>query len=123
MAFVGLSSFGQTSVQFMMLWQRNSLYGSSRSSRRSPVAWSRESAMKRYDCSSAAGPRNLSGFHQNDGHEVEQQAHRMHSYRPFSFSRSSGDCRRSFSGGGSLLMTYGFTEWYWLKNCVMSTIR
>jgi ERCC4-type nuclease len=26
-----------------------------------------------------AGPTNLSGFHQNDGQEVEQQAHRMHS--------------------------------------------
>ena len=24
-------------------------------------------------------PTNLSGFHQNDGQDVEQQAHRMHS--------------------------------------------
>ncbi len=29
--------------------------------------------------SSPAGPTNLSGFHQNEGQEVEQQAHRMHS--------------------------------------------
>ena len=27
---------------------------------------------------------NLSGFHQNEGQEVEQQAQRMHSYRPSS---------------------------------------
>ena len=46
-ALVGFSPFGQTSTQFMMVWQRNSRYGSSRLSRRSPVAWSRLSAMKR----------------------------------------------------------------------------
>ena len=38
---------GQTSTQFMIVWQRNRRYGSSRLSRRSPVAWSRLSAMKR----------------------------------------------------------------------------
>ena len=32
-------------------------------------------------------------------------AHRMHSYRPSSASRSTGDCIRSFSGSGSWLMT------------------
>src|SRR5664279_1160254 len=47
MARVGLSCFGQTSTQFMMTWQRNSRYGSSRLSRRSLVAASRLSAMKR----------------------------------------------------------------------------
>src|SRR5437763_587764 len=52
-----------------------------------------------------AGPTNLSGFHHHDGHEVEQQAQRMQSYSPFRCSRSSGDCSRSRSGGGSLLMT------------------
>src|SRR5918992_2263257 len=41
MAFVGLSPFGHTSTQFMMVWQRNRRYGSSRLSRRSLVAWSR----------------------------------------------------------------------------------
>src|SRR4029077_16947272 len=46
-ALVGLRFFGQTSTQFMMVWQRNSRYGSSRLSRRSLVAWSRVSAMKR----------------------------------------------------------------------------
>src|ERR1017187_5882344 len=46
-AFVGFSPFGQTSTQFMIVWQRKSRYGSSRLSRRSPVAWSRLSAMKR----------------------------------------------------------------------------
>src|SRR6185436_11136709 len=59
MARVGLRPFGQTSTQFMMVWQRNRRYGSSRLSRRSAVAWSRESAMKRYACKSPAGPTNL----------------------------------------------------------------
>src|SRR5690242_7182942 len=79
MARVGLSCFGQTSTQFMIVWQRKSRYGSSRLSRRSLVASSRLSAMKRYACSSPAGPTNLSGFHQKLGHDVEQLAHRMHS--------------------------------------------
>src|SRR2546428_6261266 len=78
-AFVGFRFFGQTSTQFMMVWQRNKRYGSFRLSSRSAVAWSRVSAMKRYACKRPAGPTTLSGFHQNDGHEVEQQAHRMHS--------------------------------------------
>src|SRR5688572_11161099 len=37
-ALVGLRFFGQTSTQFMMVWQRNSRYGSSRLSSRSEVA-------------------------------------------------------------------------------------
>src|SRR5207248_5164812 len=79
--------------------------------------------MNRYAASSPAGPTNLSGFHQNDGHAVEQHAQRMHSYSPSSSSRSSGDCRRSFSGGGDSLTRYGLIEWYCLKNWLMSTIR
>src|SRR3954451_11202400 len=47
MALVGFRFFGQTSTQFMMVWQRNRRYGSSRLSSRSLVAWSRVSAMKR----------------------------------------------------------------------------
>src|SRR5450432_606759 len=46
-ARVGFRPFGQTSTQFMIVWQRNRRYGSSRLSRRSPVAWSRLSEMKR----------------------------------------------------------------------------
>ena len=46
-ARVGLRFFGHTSTQFMIVWQRNSRYGSSRLSRRSDVARSRVSAMKR----------------------------------------------------------------------------
>src|ERR1700674_1602342 len=46
-ASVGLSPFGQTSTQFMMLWQRNNRYGSSRLSSRPLVAWSRLSAINR----------------------------------------------------------------------------
>src|SRR6185369_14529683 len=67
-ALVGLSPFGQTSTQFMIVWQRKRRYGSSRSSRRAPIASSRVSAMKRYAARSPAGPTNLSGFHQKDGH-------------------------------------------------------
>lgn len=37
-ARVGFSPLGQTSTQFMIEWQRNSRYGSSRLSRRSLVA-------------------------------------------------------------------------------------
>ena len=59
--------------------------------------------MKRYAWIRPAGPTNLSGFHQYEGHWLLQQAHRMHSYAPFSLSRSAGDCRRSFSGGGSAI--------------------
>ena len=47
MASAGFRLFGQTSVQFMMVWQRNSRYGSSRLSKRCDVAWSRLSTMKR----------------------------------------------------------------------------
>src|SRR5207237_796475 len=46
-ARVGLSDLGHTSMQFMIVWQRNSRYGCSRLSRRSLVAWSRLSAMNR----------------------------------------------------------------------------
>ena len=46
-ARIGFSPLGQTSTQFMIEWQRNSRYGSSRLSSRSLVAWSRVSARKR----------------------------------------------------------------------------
>ncbi len=113
MARVGFSPFGQTSTQFMMVWQRNSLNGPSRLASRSSVAWSRLSARKRQDCSSAAGPRNLSGFHQNDGQEVEQQAHRMHSYRPSSWSRSAGALAMLHFRYRILIDQVGFDARYW----------
>src|SRR6185312_7161476 len=91
-ASVGLRFFGHTSTHFMIVWQRKSRYGSSRLSSRSLRSRSRLSAMNRYAQSNPAGPTNLSGFHQYDGHAVEQHAHRMHSYRPSSSSRSPGDC-------------------------------
>ena len=37
---------------------------------------------KRYACNKPAGPTKRSGFHQKDGQLVEQQAHKMHSYKP-----------------------------------------
>jgi hypothetical protein len=47
MALAGFSPLGQVLVQFMMVWQRYSRNGSSRSSSRSPVYSSRESAIQR----------------------------------------------------------------------------
>lgn len=35
-----------------------------------------------YTCISTAGPRYFSEFHQYEGHEVEQHAHNIHSYKP-----------------------------------------
>ena len=46
-ASAGFSPFGQVRAQFMMVWQRYSLNGSSRSSRRAPVSSSRESMIQR----------------------------------------------------------------------------
>src|SRR6185295_15244913 len=55
-ARAGFRSFGQASVQFMIVWQRYRRNGSSSSSRRSPVASSRVSTIHRYAASNAAGP-------------------------------------------------------------------
>ena len=46
-ASAGFSPFGQVRVQFMMVWQRYSLNGSSSSSRRVPVSSSRLSTIQR----------------------------------------------------------------------------
>ena len=46
-AFAGFKPLGQVLVQFMIVWQRYSLNGSSRSSSRSPVASSRLSMIQR----------------------------------------------------------------------------
>jgi hypothetical protein len=46
-ALAGFRSFGQASVQFMIVWQRYRRNGSSSSSRRSPVASSRVSTIQR----------------------------------------------------------------------------
>ena len=46
-AFAGFRCFGQVWVQFRMVWQRYSLNGSSRSSRRAPVSSSRLSMIHR----------------------------------------------------------------------------
>ena len=47
MAFAGFRPLGQACVQFMIVWQRYSRNGSSRKSRRSPVASSRLSTSQR----------------------------------------------------------------------------
>ena len=52
--------------------------------------------------------------YRNDGQDVEQQAQRIHSYRPSSFWRSSGDCSRSIAGAGLSLIRYGMTFSYCL---------
>ena len=81
---------GQVREQFRMVWHRYTLMLLSRAALRSALFSSRESAIHRYDWRRIAGPRYSSLFHQYEGHEVEQQAQRMHSYRPSSFLRSSG---------------------------------
>ena len=63
-ARAGLRPLGQVWVQFMMVWQRYRRNGSSRSSRRSPVASSLLSTSQRYAASRVAGPRKRSLFHQ-----------------------------------------------------------
>ena len=107
-AFVGFRPLGQTDTQFIIPLQRNNENGSSRRDKRSWVAVSRESIIKRYAFNNADGPKNLSGFHQNDGHDVEQHAQRIHSYKPSKCSRSSGDCKRSLGGAGWLLIRNGW---------------
>ena len=42
-----------------------------------------------------AGPKYLSPFHQYEGHEVEQQAHIIHSYIPSNLLLSIFDCKFS----------------------------
>ena len=66
-------------VQLRMVWQRYRLIELLRASLRWAVFSSRESTSQRYDWSSRAGPRYSSEFHQYEGHDVEQHAHRMHS--------------------------------------------
>src|SRR5690606_15103521 len=107
MALVGFKPFGQTETQFIIPRQRNKLNGSSKRAKRARVSVSRLSETKRLAFNSAAGPKNLSGFHQNDGQLVEQHAHKIHSYKPFNFSRCSGDCKRSVAGAGWSLIKNG----------------
>lgn len=72
-------TLGHVFVQFMIVWQRYNENGSRKRSKRFEVASSRESITQRYACIKAAGPKYLSLFHQYEGHEVEQQAQRIHS--------------------------------------------
>ena len=79
MANAGFNPFGQVREQLRMVWQRYTLMLLSRAALRSAFFSSRESANHRYDWRRMAGPRYSSLFHQYEGHEVEQQAQRMHS--------------------------------------------
>jgi hypothetical protein len=79
MALAGFKPLGHVREQLRMVWHLYKLMLLSRASLRSAVRSSRESASHRYDCSRMAGPRYWSEFHQYDGQEVEQQAHRIHS--------------------------------------------
>src|SRR3546814_654003 len=76
---------------------------------------SREASFHRNACSRTAVPRYLSAFHQYDGHDVEQQAQRMHSYKPSSFLRSSLLCRSSLlmSFLGFFSCSQGLMLLYW----------
>lgn len=79
MARPGFRPLGQVRVQLRMVWHRYRLIELSRAALRWDVFSSRESINQRYDCSRMAGPRYSSAFHQYEGHDVEQQAQRMHS--------------------------------------------
>lgn len=63
-ASAGFSPFGHVLEQFKIVWQRYRLMLLLRASWRSAFFSSRESAIQRYDCSSTAGPRYSSLFHQ-----------------------------------------------------------
>lgn len=103
MARPGFKPLGQVRVQLRIVWQRYRLMELLRAALRSALRSSRESASQRYDCSKIAGPRYSSEFHQYDGQDVEQHAHRMHSYKPSSFLRSSLDWRYSLPCFGECL--------------------
>ena len=89
----GFRPFGQVLVQFIIVWQRYTENGSRSLSNLSLVFSSLESIIHLYACMRTAGPKYLSPFHQYDGHAVEQHAHKIHSYRPSNFARSSVACK------------------------------
>ena len=97
----GFRFLGQACVQFIIAWHRYSLYVSSRLFSLSCVISSRESAIHRYACCRIDGPRYLSPCHQYDGHDVEQQAQRMHSYRPSRSRRSCSPCSPAISSAAT----------------------
>lgn len=78
-ALPGFKPLGHVREQFRMVWHLYSDMLLSSAAFLSALCSSLESASQRYDCSSTAGPRYCSLFHQYEGHEVEQQAQRMHS--------------------------------------------
>jgi hypothetical protein len=78
-ASAGFKPLGHVLEQLRIVWQRYKLMLLLRASWRSAFFSSRESAIQRYDWRRTAGPRYSSWFHQYEGHEVEQQAQRMHS--------------------------------------------
>ena len=65
--------------------------------------------MKRWALTIAAGPKYSSSA-QKIGQEVVQAAHRMHLVVSSKRSRSLGDWRRSVSGAGSSVISYGRTS-------------
>lgn len=78
-AFAGFRPFGHVREQFRIVWHLYKLMLLSKASFLSAFRSSRESASQRYDWRSIAGPRYSLLFHQYDGHDVEQQAQRIHS--------------------------------------------
>ena len=77
MALVMLMPRGQASTQLKIVRQRQTPSSSDRISSRLGRASSRESKMKRWAWTIAAGP-TYSGRAQKDGQEEVQAAHRMH---------------------------------------------
>lgn len=77
----GFKCLGHTTVQFIIVRQRKTLNGSCKSAKRLSVAVSRLSLRNRLAHHKPAGPTNFSGFHQDEGQKLVQQAHKIHSYK------------------------------------------
>ena len=88
---------GHASVQLKVVRQRHTPSLSLRMSRRMSAASSRESKMKRWAFTMAAGPKYWPSV-QNTGQEEVHAAQRMHLVVSSKRSRSSVDCTRSLLG-------------------------
>src|SRR4051794_30312254 len=109
MAWVTWMSRGQALVQLKTVRHRHTPSASLRISRRSAAPRSRESKMKRWALTIAAGPTYFRSP-QNGGQAVVQQAQRMHLVESSNRARSVGDWSRSVVGGGSSLIRNGMTD-------------
>src|SRR5690625_172034 len=97
---------GHASVQLKVVRQRHTLSLELRISRRCSPASSRESEMKRWALTMAAGQKYWPSG-QNTEHEEVQAEHRMHMLVSSKRSRCSADCSRSRLGSWPLATRNG----------------